>query len=272
MLHPDAIHSREAVEPQNKLERDLYSGGNSDDNYRVAYVSKMFAVKTEELPENQRKQLTAEDMRARAKIAKEERERKAEMLAKGIEISAASTEKIEEDTPESEADKNRESLIGFARLYSGTIRVGETLYAVLPKYNAALGPTHPQNGRHLSSIKVEQLYMMMGRELVVVQEVQAGNLFAIAGLEGIVGRNATLCAMSSGAPVKELGERAADRDCLVNLAGITLTVSSSSPLPLDLLADFLFTPPSLLLSFVSLLSLPIPVSSFTLLFLSSSRS
>ena len=216
MLHPELGHSHDPVEPKNKLEHDLYSGGSEEDSFRVAYVSKMFAVRSDELPENQRKQLTAEDMRARAKAAKEERDRKAQALADGVEYAPSSTEKkveVEED----EADKNRETLIGFARLYSGTIRLGQTLYAVLPKYNAALAPSHPHNSRHFASIKVEQLYMMMGRELVAVKQVQAGNLFAIGGLEGVVGRNATLCGLGGAAEAKAGGERDADRECLVNL-------------------------------------------------------
>lgn len=232
MLHPELGHSHDPVEPKNKLEHDLYSGGSEEDSFRVAYVSKMFAVRSDELPENQRKQLTAEDMRARAKAAKEERDRKAQALADGVEYAPSSTEKkveVEED----EADKNRETLIGFARLYSGTIRLGQTLYAVLPKYNAALAPSHPHNSRHFASIKVEQLYMMMGRELVAVKQVQAGNLFAIGGLEGVVGRNATLCGLGGAAEAKAGGERDADRECLVNLAGITQAVRPSSQLSLS---------------------------------------
>jgi ribosome assembly protein 1 len=47
--------------------------------------------------------------------------------------------------------------------------------------------------------------MMMGRELVAVEEVPAGHVCAIAGLDGVVFRNATLCA----------GE-------LINLAGVDM--------------------------------------------------
>ncbi|KAK4705835.1 ribosome assembly protein 1, partial [Phenoliferia sp. Uapishka_3] len=230
MLHPNVVHSHETVEPKNKLEKDLYEGAPDDDRFTIAYVSKMFAVRADELPHNQRKPLTADDMRARAKAAREERDEKAK---RDLEDQAATDAGLPlANRPEGvkapepvidEAEKNRETLIGFARQYSGTIRLNQTLYAVLPKYNADLPPSHPQNSRHLAPIKVEQLYMMMGRELVAVQEVQAGNLFAIGGLEGIVGRNATLCALERGSEVKVGAERDADRGCLVNLAGITQT-------------------------------------------------
>ncbi|GAA5930708.1 hypothetical protein JCM1841_004742 [Sporobolomyces salmonicolor] len=238
MLHPELGHLSDDIAPANKLEEDLYSGNAGDDAYCVAYVSKMFAVKVEDLPENQRKQITADDMRARAKAFKEAKERRARLLeqgrnADGVAASAVESgangeaeevEKEEEEELEKSAEQEKQdALIGFARLYSGTIALGQTLYAVLPKFNADLAPSHPQNAKHLAPIKVEQLYMMMGRELLAVKEVQAGNLFAIGGLEGIVPRNATLCGMGKGTDTKEGAERDEDRDCLVNLAGVTQT-------------------------------------------------
>ncbi|GAA5924993.1 GTPase RIA1 [Sporobolomyces koalae] len=233
MLHPELGHLDDNVEAKTKLEADLYSGNLADDALQVAYVSKMFAVKVEDLPENQRKVLTADDLRARAKAVKEAREKReregqtADSDGVARESLAPATEgQVEADKPdaeEAEADKEtkQDALIGFARLYSGTISLGQSLYAVLPKYNSELPPSHPQNVKHLSTIKVEQLYMMMGRELLAVKEVQAGNLFAIGGLEGIVLRNATLCGIGKGKETKEGKERDEDRECLVNLAGVT---------------------------------------------------
>lgn len=232
MLHPELGHLDESIAPRNKLESDLYSGTNASDAFSVAYVSKMFAVKVEDLPENQRKQLTADDMRAKAKRLKEAKEKRDQLLAEGkaeeAEAVMAELEETEKQQSEAsakgaQADK-QEALIGFARLYSGTISLGQSLYAVLPRYNADLPPSHPQNAKHIQPIKVDQLYMMMGRELLAVKEVQAGNLFAIGGLEGIVLRNATLCGMGSGKEAKEGNARDEDRDCLVNLAGVSNTV------------------------------------------------
>ena len=164
-------------------------------------------------------------MRARGKLAKEERDRKLKAAEEGTdyvpELNGATVEPAAEFV---EIDKFKEVLIGFARLYSGTIKLGQTLYAILPKYNTTLPPSDPSNLRHISTIKVEQLYMMMGRELVAANEVAAGNLFAIGGLEGVVGRNATLCALAEGVEVKPVGERDGARECFVNLAGITSVV------------------------------------------------
>ncbi|KWU44650.1 P-loop containing nucleoside triphosphate hydrolase protein [Rhodotorula sp. JG-1b] len=235
MLHPELGHLDDDIAPANKLERDLYSGSNADEAYRVAYVSKMFAVKVEDLPQNQRKQLTAEDMRARAMALKEAKEKKEALLAEGkaeeaeavmAAYHAANAEPTEDDKVDESnggGAGKEDALIGFARLYSGTITLGQTLYAVLPKYNSDLAPSHPSNSKHLQTIKVENLFMMMGRELLAVKEVQAGNLFAIGGLEGIVLRNATLCGMGKDHETKEGAQRDEDRDCLVNLAGVTNT-------------------------------------------------
>ena len=96
--------------------------------------------------------------------------------------------------PESSGDG--EVILGFARLYSGTLRIGIRVHCVLPKYNTSLGPVHPQNLKHITTATVLGLYVMMGRELVSVDCVRAGSIFAIKGLEGKVWRNATLCAPS----------------------------------------------------------------------------
>ncbi|GAA6053675.1 hypothetical protein JCM3770_001691 [Rhodotorula araucariae] len=236
MLHPELGHLDEAIAPVSKLEADLYTGADGPEAYRVAYVSKMFAVKAEDLPENHRRQLTADDMRARAKLLKQAKERKAALLDEGkpeeadqvmaeYEATVAAMTARDEAGGAGAAAADKEALIGFARLYSGTVTLGQTLYAVLPKFNADLAPSHPQNSKHLATIKVEQLYMMMGRELLAVKQVQAGNLFAIAGLEGTVFRNATLCGMGLGKEVKDGAARDDDRDCLVNLAGVANTAA-----------------------------------------------
>ncbi|GAA5885129.1 hypothetical protein JCM6882_007242 [Rhodosporidiobolus microsporus] len=240
MLHPEIGYLEEAPPPKDKLEADLYAGkaagangeGQGEAPFEVAYVSKMFAVRRDELPENQRRQLTAEDMRERARKAREERERRKAAGEEGGGSGSATplSERVEGEAPakeeqeeEAEEDGQQDVLIGFARLYSGTLSVGQTLYAVLPRYNALLPPSHPSNAKHLAPITVSSLYMMMGRELLAVDKVEAGNLFAIGGLEGTVLRNATLCGMGGEKAVKEGKERDEDRGCLINLAGVSNT-------------------------------------------------
>ncbi|KZV68795.1 P-loop containing nucleoside triphosphate hydrolase protein [Peniophora sp. CONT] len=203
MLYPDA-HIVPA--PKNKLETDLYACDASDSATVVAYVSKMFAVRAEELPENKKRPLTAEEMRTRAREAKEARA-KAEIAGESTpstETPLTPATPVAEPAPvEEKKEEAEEVLLGFARIYSGTLRIGTRVRAVLPKYANSLPPEHSRNAPYVVHFNIEALYTMMGRELVPVQSVTAGNVFAIRGLEGKVHRSATVCAPgAAGVPVE----------------------------------------------------------------------
>ncbi|KAK6357052.1 Elongation factor-like GTPase 1, variant 2 [Orbilia javanica] len=180
----------------------------------VAYVSKMISVPEKDLPRNQREKLTAEQLRELGRIKRQEMARAlaaaaaSETASIGGESTADSeleravidmgNTTLEAADPNADSkvgtpvDPDKENLIGFARLYSGTISVGQTLQVLGPKYD----PRHPD--QHVSSITVTDLYLMMGRELVSLEKVPAGNVFGIGGLEGKVLKNATLCSNVSG--------------------------------------------------------------------------
>jgi ribosome assembly protein 1 len=192
----------------------------------------MFAVPRSELPDFRAKEITAEDMRRRGKEARERRAAaEAEGAGDGVTelplVDGLPAAAVPGDHPfELPVEpKGGEALIGFARIYAGVIKKGSKLFCVSPKYNTALPPNHPANTRHISSVEVTNLYMMMGRELVPVDMVPAGNIFAIAGLEGKVLRNATLCAPGNSEGVDDVMQDGV-KDCLVNLAGVVMQVSS----------------------------------------------
>ncbi|KAL1748353.1 P-loop containing nucleoside triphosphate hydrolase protein [Schizophyllum fasciatum] len=224
MLYPDL---REAtVAPKNKLEEDLYAARDAPDAYVVAYVSKMFAVAESDLPENKKRPMTADEMRAKAREAREARQQQQAdgvPAPEGVDIPATPSSEAPDNEKSDEGKIAAEAILGFARLYSGTLKVGAVVQCVLPKYNAALGPRHPANARYISSATVEGLYVMMGRELQAVETVRAGNIFAIRGLEGKVLRSGTLCAAASevtqdGAWADE--EEAEMRKYLINLGSV----------------------------------------------------
>lgn len=193
MLHPQLpSYSKVGIEPQNDLEEALYMAKTATDSPVVAYTSKLIAIPTTDLPQFQRRQLTAEEMRERGRQARE-----AMLAATGAEPAAEPTNDMaakQEDRMQALADLPEETLIGFSRLYSGTLRVGQELYALLPKYDHDLSPEHPTNKAHITTVQVKRLYMLMGRDLVLVEQVPAGNIFGIGGLEGRVARSATLVA------------------------------------------------------------------------------
>lgn len=174
----------------------------------IAYVSKMVAVPASELKKTQRVQLTAEEMREMGRQKTIELARK---LAVGGDANGdvssttdALNEPSLEDKKEGVDDTDQERLIGFARLYSGTIKVGQELCVLGPKYS----PLHPDE--HMQKFIVTELYYMMGKELESLEEVPAGNVFGIGGLEGKLLKNGTLCSVEKGA---------------VNLAGVNLGAS-----------------------------------------------
>ncbi|KAJ7644279.1 P-loop containing nucleoside triphosphate hydrolase protein [Roridomyces roridus] len=232
MLYPELYDA--AVQPKNKLERDLFASNSDADACVAAYVSKMFSVSAKDLPENKKKPMTAEEMRAKAREAKEARlaaaaaaeGNAAEGNATPVQTEIPTTAAPETATPDAEPaveDAGEvEVNLGFARLYSGTISNGTSVFAVLPKYNATLGPTHPRNAKFICTVLVEGLYVMMGRELVAVESVRAGNIFAIKGLEGKVWRSATLCAPSAEG-IGESPDSEIFKDCLINLGGVNRT-------------------------------------------------
>lgn len=195
MLYPDQLESH--VDPKSKLEKDLYSCDASESAHVIAYVSKMFAVSAVQLPEHKKQTLTADELRARAREARV----RAEESRDQSRAASPSSGPIPSETPTGESPSDlvpaNETLLGFARLYSGVIYVGSTVACVLPKYHNEFEPTHPRNKSHVANATVDALYTMMGRDLVAVDSVSAGNIFAIRGLEGSVWRTATICAPSA---------------------------------------------------------------------------
>jgi len=91
-----------------------------------------------------------------------------------------------EEKAAAEELEGKEVLIGFARIYSGTVRVGQKLKVLGPKYDPA------QPTLYCSEVTVDSLFMIMGRDLIGLDQVPAGNVFGIGGLEGHVLKFGTL--------------------------------------------------------------------------------
>lgn len=258
ILHPHINNVNEVV-VTNPLEKDLYSGRDSDDARVVIYVSKMFAVPTNELPQFQRRQLTANELREKGRQARANLQSKlvqvdgetveGESVTKilpdsSIDSSAVASpppadtfvDPIDKEQPPQEpakssveptrSDEDEESLIGFARIYSGTVKVNQRLTCVLPRYNEKDTPEACK--ANTKEVTIENLYMIMGRSLTLVNEVKAGHVFGIGGLAGKVLRNATLCGRPSASnpivdktddPIEPIEPLSLP---LINLAGVRL--------------------------------------------------
>ena len=176
----------------------------------VAYVSKMVSIPESELPINKRKggMLSADEARElgrkkRAEIAK------AQALTSGEAGVASVTDALSNAAigDESEvgstvggdgeqANNDPEHLIGFARVFSGTLTVGDEVYVLPAKYTPAKPHAQPQPKK----VTITALYLLMGRSLESLSSVPAGNMVGIAGLEGAIIKSGTICSQMEGAP------------------------------------------------------------------------
>ncbi|KAJ4295020.1 Cytoplasmic GTPase/eEF2-like protein (ribosomal biogenesis) [Kalmusia sp. IMI 367209] len=183
----------------------------------VAYVSKMVSIPESELPENKRRggALSAEEARELGRKKRAEIARQQALTSGGADAMESVTSALsgaaigESEMPEESEETNQESeqLIGFARIYSGTLSVGDEVYVLGPKFTPAKPHTTPEPQK----VKVTALYLMMGRGLESLTTVPAGVVFGIGGLAGRVLKSGTLCSQLPGS---------------VNLAGISMGTHS----------------------------------------------
>jgi ribosome assembly protein 1 len=183
----------------------------SSDAPVVAYVSKMVSIPESELPENKRRggALSPEEAREmgrrkRAEIARAQASESGEASDPVNSLTEAIGEANLREVPaEEEKQPDREHLIGFARIYSGTLSVGDSVYVIPPKFT----PADPHHSPEPQKVTVAALYLLMGRGLEPLTSVPAGVVFGIGGLEGHVLKSGTICSQLKGS---------------VNLAGVNM--------------------------------------------------
>ncbi|KAG2417716.1 hypothetical protein HFD88_008935 [Aspergillus terreus] len=182
----------------------------------VAYVSKMVSIPESELSSSKKRSgatMSADEAR---EIARKKREEIAKMQAEAngggqaeddyARITSAFERTTLEDggePAEPEEKEDPEHLVGFARLYSGTLSVGDSIYVLPPKFS----PENPHANPEPRKVTVTDLYLLMGRSLEPLKSVPAGVVFGIGGLAGHVLKTGTLCSQLEGG---------------INLAGVSL--------------------------------------------------
>lgn len=184
----------------------------------VAYVSKMVAIPESELTSSKKRSGGTMSADEAMEIARRKREEIAKLQAEAKDGQADEFERMtsvfenttlitetEEETPESVEKEDPDHLIGFARLYSGTISVGDEIYVLPPKFS----PANPHANPEPKKVTVTDLYLLMGRALEPLQSVPAGVIFGIGGLAGYVLKTGTLCSQIEGS---------------INLAGVSLSM------------------------------------------------
>ncbi|CAD6444159.1 b94f5ddc-8449-4f80-b578-dbb960f8be2e [Sclerotinia trifoliorum] len=202
----DASPGASHVDP--KVREAMIKFKTSKDEPVVAYVSKMVSIPESELPENKRRggALSPEEAlemgrRKRAEIARQQALEGASESVDGVSDALGSVSL--EEPAEEEKKLDPEHLIGFARIYSGNLSVGDSIYVLPPKFS----PAHPHNSPEPQKVTVTALYLLMGRGLEPLTSVPAGVVFGIGGLEGHILKSGTLCSQLEGS---------------VNLAGVNM--------------------------------------------------
>ena len=192
------------------FDKSIRTCDSSDpEHHTLAYVSKLLSIPNEDLPRvGTSAELTADEIKERGRIARE-------LAKKASEAAAAAQgsntdeftivkkdpfewefeeEDFEEETEEEDLDVQTETLVGFTRIYSGSLSKGQKITVIGPKYDASLPKDSESNKEQIAKeVEIKDLYLIMGRELVPMHTVPAGNIVGVVGLDEAVLKNATLC-------------------------------------------------------------------------------
>jgi ribosome assembly protein 1 len=103
------------------------------------------------------------------------------------------SEEIENPVKE---DENEGSLVAFARLVSGTVSVGDSVYVYSPHYAVGLDGSFDEST--VGSAKVTALFLLMGRDMENVSQATAGSVVGIAGLSNVILKTATVSSLPPG--------------------------------------------------------------------------
>lgn len=167
---------------------------NDTDQTRVPLivcVSKMFSFERSSLPQYRHKPLTIEEINLRREKFKEEKQ--------NIPL-------VEEPVQPEIIEENNTVFIGFARVFSGTLRRNDWVYVLGPKHDpnkvtkeylddincSTRTLADLSSDQHITRAQIKDLYLLMGRDLDSVEEVHAGHICGIGGLELHVIKSATL--------------------------------------------------------------------------------
>lgn len=158
----------------------------------VVYVSKMFCVNIKNI---------SFDRSTQIEVRSTPRSEPLRYTPPELEqIRQSSIQAQENPGPSQEqVKKERFQIVALARVFSGTIRVGQSLNFLLshfnPVTNTQVSTDEDDYQKYQNSFKeviIKDLYILLGRELIVVDAVTAGNLCGIAGIENKVPRRGTL--------------------------------------------------------------------------------
>ncbi|KAJ3674799.1 hypothetical protein LUZ60_005415 [Juncus effusus] len=149
----DADVSADVIAEAEYVRNAIKTCDSSENAPCVAFVSKMFAVSSEMLPKNPN---------------------------------------FPNGTEPGQTGHSDEVFLAFARVFSGTLRVGQKIFVLSALYDPFKLKSDPLMQRHIQEVELHQLYEMMGQGVKSISSCSAGNLVAIQGLGQHILKNATL--------------------------------------------------------------------------------
>lgn len=200
----------------------LACDSSNPSEHTLAYISKLISIPEHDLPKEVaiNSEVSGAEFLERSRIARE-------LARKALEAAAANSNQTD-DKPSTdeilvvkkdpfewefededfeigdqveEEEPNTETLVAFTRVYAGSLSKGQLVTIVGPNYNPVLPQDHPVNKDQLThGVEIKDLFLIMGRELVRMDTVPAGNIVGVVGLDQAVLKNATIC---STAPTLE---------------------------------------------------------------------
>ncbi|KAF7287776.1 hypothetical protein GWI33_003408 [Rhynchophorus ferrugineus] len=167
----------------------------------IGYVSKMFCVNTKNLSQNAPKQFIPKPRQPGVPV------QQLEGLSLNEKPKSSNDNELEEDkelTLEERISQvsNEIAVIALARIFTGSLNVGQEIFTLATGYLPSKDGLHLTN-KYINKVKIKELYMLFGRELIQVDSVPAGNFCGIGGIESKVLRTATLSTKTDIVPLVE---------------------------------------------------------------------
>uniref|UniRef100_A0A0A9XJZ8 Ribosome assembly protein 1 n=1 Tax=Lygus hesperus TaxID=30085 RepID=A0A0A9XJZ8_LYGHE len=184
-----------------ELKKAFMDCSSDDDAPVIVFVSKMFPMERKLLPQNKPAVMTPDEIAEKREMVKQRLA--AKQAGSPIEEHPPEAQDVVEESP---PPLSEDVFIAFARVYSGTLRKGSKVYVLGPKHDPATALGFLQEdgvlegltlkdlkpGHHATKATIDDIYVMMGRELESIPEAYAGNVVGIGGLEEHILKSATL--------------------------------------------------------------------------------
>ena len=244
LMVSSTVQSFESLPKETQHLKSNFIDCNSKDETTIAFVSKMFPIHRKHLPENKPKPITAEEMakkreaarkRHTEKLLKSESEKEVNDNIGAVSLKAEDIKKltsqttsvqnsttadvgnnqsiVELDGQKLNINEDETAFVAFARVFSGTLRKGQKLYVLGPKYDPAITLQRLKHGEnvldptvlsvhdvgknsnqylHVMEATIGNLYLLLGRDLESIDVAPAGSIVGIGGLSNFVLKSATL--------------------------------------------------------------------------------